>query len=378
VLRILGRATCFDGITELTGMSTSAIQTFFHLFCEKVAVTLGPEFIVFPRTPEEVAAAMGPFGILGFPGCIGSCDVVHVWWAMCPLGWQNLFVGKINKFELFYLKVPHLIKSFVIGKEGYPTIAFQMVCDHAGYIISCTMGFYGACNDKTIIRFDGFINAIREGDLYQNVSFSLRTGFNTFKEAVGAYVMVDGGYHRWRCTMSADRNNSDPWFTEWRRRMESVRKDIENVFGRLKSRFRSLKLPIEFHSQEQVNNMVLTCVTLQNMLHSFDDLGRWECGMEWGGDAGDFSDQGENWAVPHVNGNPVSSKDDYSTFGKLEIYGNQTFVMGDSTTDIMDMNAIQKLVTLNAQSQIGFRELQNDLVTNYHLAILNWKCEMAA
>ena len=54
---------------------------------------LAPEWIVYPVTPAEVAENMGPFSHLGFPGCIGSCDVVHVWWSMCPLGLQNLFIG---------------------------------------------------------------------------------------------------------------------------------------------------------------------------------------------------------------------------------------------------------------------------------------------
>jgi hypothetical protein len=32
VLRILGRATCFDGIEELSGISVPTMQTFFHSF----------------------------------------------------------------------------------------------------------------------------------------------------------------------------------------------------------------------------------------------------------------------------------------------------------------------------------------------------------
>jgi len=43
----------------------------------------------------------------------------------------------------------------------------------------------------------------------------------------GVYVIVDGGYHKWKATMSASRHGSGESFTQWREQLESVRKDIE-------------------------------------------------------------------------------------------------------------------------------------------------------
>ncbi len=56
----------------------------------------------------------------------------------------------------------------------------------------------------------------------------------TLIKETGVFVIVDGGYHRWKATMSASKLVSDPNFLAWRERMESVRKDIECVFGVLK------------------------------------------------------------------------------------------------------------------------------------------------
>jgi hypothetical protein len=70
---------------------------------------------------------------VGFPGAIGCTDVVHLWWDKCPMSLTN----------------------FYTVKEGYPTIAYEMTCDHSGRILYCTLGFYGSQNDKSIIRFDG-------------------------------------------------------------------------------------------------------------------------------------------------------------------------------------------------------------------------------
>jgi hypothetical protein len=41
------------------------------------------------------------------------------------------------------------------------------------------------------------------------------------------YVIVDGGYHKWRATISASRHGQGLHYTEWREKLESVRKDIE-------------------------------------------------------------------------------------------------------------------------------------------------------
>jgi hypothetical protein len=43
----------------------------------------------------------------------------------------------------------------------------------------------------------------------------------------GVYVIVDGGYHKLKATMSASRHGSGESFTQWREQLESVRKDIE-------------------------------------------------------------------------------------------------------------------------------------------------------
>ena len=68
--------------------------------------------------------------------------------------------------------------------------------------------------------------------------------------------------------------------------MESVRKDIECFFGRLKARFRILKTPLSFHDKKQIDDLFFTCVTLQNLLLDWDvGSGRvvgWEVDPGWG------------------------------------------------------------------------------------------------
>ena len=129
------------------------------------------------------------------------------------------------------------------GKEGYLTIAYEITCSHDGKILYCTRGFYGSQNDKSIIRFDGLISKLRAGS-HKHVSFELYESDGSKRRIYDPYVLVDGGYHRWRHTISASRRIVRPEFVAWRKRVESVRKDIEDVFGVVKGRFRILKLLI--------------------------------------------------------------------------------------------------------------------------------------
>ena len=67
------------------------------------------------------------YRLLGFPGAIGSMDCTHVHWGRCPpnLKWQ------------------------CIGKEGYPTIAFQCVVDRTRRILHVGDAFFGGTKDKS-------------------------------------------------------------------------------------------------------------------------------------------------------------------------------------------------------------------------------------
>ena len=54
-------------------------------------------------------------------------DATHIHWAKCPAS--------------------H--KHDCTGKEGYPTIAFNIAVTHSGHITSVTNGFHRGKNDKS-------------------------------------------------------------------------------------------------------------------------------------------------------------------------------------------------------------------------------------
>lgn len=73
---------------------------------------------------------------------------------------------------------------------------------------------------------------------------------------------------------------------KWSQRLESIRKDIECCFGRVKGRWRFFKGTILFDSREKIDNAWFTACILHNMLHALDGLGDLEEDADWVGSAG--------------------------------------------------------------------------------------------
>lgn len=163
VLRILGRGTCLDGITELSYISTAVMQQFYHRWCAKFVEDIFPLHVCMPVTKNDVAKVMGEYIALGLPGAICSMDVVHIHWDRCCYSEQLLYNGK----------------------EGYPTVAYEMACSHDGRFVSTTPGWYGSWNDKTIVQFDPLPLLLQENSAYSDVVFEVRTGPDSTESLTG-------------------------------------------------------------------------------------------------------------------------------------------------------------------------------------------------
>lgn len=153
-------------------MSKSMAAAKFHKFCKNFAEEMFKEHIYLPTGAYE-DEVMENFRKLGFTGAIGSTDVTHIGWGMCPFT---------------------LGRSFT-GKEGFPTLAFQVTVDHAGRAIGVTHGFTGSTNDKTIIRYDAAVERIRKEKEYTERQYKLFKKDGTSFTRKGCYLIVDNGYH---------------------------------------------------------------------------------------------------------------------------------------------------------------------------------------
>ena len=146
-------------------------------------------------------------------------------------------------------------------------------------------GAYGTVNDKTIVKYDDAVEIVRRDKLFTEYSYSVEKADGTRKLTRGAYLIVEGGYLRWKCLQCGLRSSSDEDYAAWRKKIESVRKDIECYFGRLKQRFKILRIPNLMTTKEKIDNMMFAIVALQNMMLDYalaaTDITRWEVQMNW-------------------------------------------------------------------------------------------------
>ena len=218
-----------------------------------------------PTTDEQFEFVVGEYSARGLPGCVGSIDCVHVGWDQCPNQYHSLYTGK----------------------EGFPSVAYEVICTSRKFIQSVSAGHPGSRNDKHIVRTDDSVMQLLEGNGWLQSKAWNSTGPNGKRlQFFGVFLICDGGYHRWPCLISPVKTGAagSP-VMKWSAKLESVRKDIEGVFGILKKRFRFLKNFNSLHQQSDIDNAVVTCCMLHNMLLEHDgwlakDLAPYPGGVE--------------------------------------------------------------------------------------------------
>jgi Plant transposon protein len=182
VLYVLGSGVALRTVAELSEISESSVQRALHAFSSGFCATMYDEWIKPPATPEHMKEILKHNAAVGFPGAVGSSDVTHVPWDKTPCQQARHYVGK----------------------EGFTTVAYEVTVDHTMRVQAVTRGFHGAVNDKTIVKFDRFIQRIKNDKFYTQMEFNVRVNAldaaepSAMKRLKGAYLIVDGGYHKVR------------------------------------------------------------------------------------------------------------------------------------------------------------------------------------
>ena len=94
----------------------------------------------------------------------------------------------------------------------------------------------------------------------------------------GAYLICDGGYPK--CVSFVDPSLMDYEYhtLSWAEWLESVRKDVERLFGALKMRFRWISKAIKYQNIETLGYAVKVAAILHNRLLAYDNFDKfnWE------------------------------------------------------------------------------------------------------
>jgi hypothetical protein len=86
----------------------------------------------------------------------------------------------------------------------------------------------------------------------------------------GGYVIVDGGYPKMAMFMDPSIELYDYNSVMWAEWLESIRKDVECVFGFIKNRFRLLRNRVVYHDYRIIHNAVKVAAILHNRLLEYN------------------------------------------------------------------------------------------------------------
>jgi hypothetical protein len=258
--RRLATGDSWKSLVTASRLCKSAMRDFFPGFIKWFVETFYSDWVtgasgVGFQHEDDVIESERMFRQMGLPGIVSSMDGVHCAWERAPYSKKWQFVGK----------------------EGFATVGWNVHILANGKIIYIAPPQPGGTNDKTFLRHDQLIRSMRTNPMFTDRRW--RVHCVNVNELQGCASLCDNGYHQWTVCMSGYKNPGLPGENAWACRMESVRKNVERVFGQLKVRFGVLKRPFYESGKcavDRIHMIFQTCAILHNMLqheHSLDTIG---------------------------------------------------------------------------------------------------------
>ena len=180
-LRMLGRGSIADDMSEMSGVGVSTCYSIFNKFIKNFSAKMYDHYVQMP-SGDRLRSIMRAYERMGMPGCIGSMDCTHIWWDNCPERYTNLCKDR----------------------TGHTTMSFQAIVGPNREIFHVSVGFPGTYNDKSIAHQDDIVRQIMHGKL-KDIDFIMFDLNGVPRKCKGAYVIVDGGYQKRACFMNPDK-----------------------------------------------------------------------------------------------------------------------------------------------------------------------------
>lgn len=243
--RILSSGNCTDSVDDAACISEESVRIYFRQFCQDLMEVYGSRFFNRFPTSHELLDVQQKYADIGFPGCIGAIDCMHYYWKNCPGTdkgqFQNSRVSKLASVQC----------------EGW--------CDHDLYCWSWFAGRPGTNNDLNVLARSPLFKGILSKELSINVVQGYKVG-NDLNLHHMLYFLGDGIYPRWPFFVLPMANSIVPNERKFSFRQESVRKDIERLFGIMQGRFEIIRRESRRWDLFETIRISNTCVTLHNLI----------------------------------------------------------------------------------------------------------------
>jgi hypothetical protein len=149
---------------------------------------------------------------------------------------------------------------FTRGDQKVPTLIHEAVASHDLWIWHAFFGVAGSNNDINVLNQSTIFIEELKGQAPRVQYIINGRQYNT------GYYLANGGYPDWAVfvkSISLPISDKDKLFAQ---EQEGAGKDIERAFGVLRRRWTVLKRPARLYDRGQLENVVLACIILHDMI----------------------------------------------------------------------------------------------------------------
>nr|XP_047144517.1 uncharacterized protein LOC105849992 [Hydra vulgaris]XP_047144518.1 uncharacterized protein LOC105849992 [Hydra vulgaris] len=231
-------------VSSLFGIGKSTANLIVHEFINAVNDILLPKYVKFPLSVENLNKHSRDFeAILGFPQCVGAVDGCHI-----PIS------------------APKDQATSYYNYKGWYSIVLFAVVDSRYRFIYTSVGSPGRNNDSYILQ-NSSLKEILESNLFDKCCKELGDSL------VPLCLIGDSAFPLTRHLLKPYPENLE--LSEIQKNFNKIlcgaRRVVENVFGRVKARFRVIckRMECDINFATRIVN---ACVTLHNICEYYDDI----------------------------------------------------------------------------------------------------------
>uniref|UniRef100_H2YLL6 DDE Tnp4 domain-containing protein n=1 Tax=Ciona savignyi TaxID=51511 RepID=H2YLL6_CIOSA len=209
--------------------------------CDAVITELMPKVIKFPSKNEIPEKALSFSIDKGMPNCVGAIDGCHI-----------------------AIPKPAINGEDYWNRKSFYSINMQAIVDHHGRFLDVNIGWPGKAHDARVFMNSAIYKRAELGLIFPQSSTQIG------EVNLPYYIIGDSAYPLKKWVIKPYPDNADASERNFNKKHSSARRVVEQAFGRLKQRWRSILKRCDATEKNAVK-IISTCVTLHNICENLND-----------------------------------------------------------------------------------------------------------